>query len=185
MVLAIFLGAVAGFVLARGSDRYALGRAMLAFSLGSLDNAAVADIVLVAPLVVAGVIAAWAWGRPLDVVLSGEAEAASLGVDLPRLRRWVLTWTAVLSAGAVVLGGGVGFVCLVVPNALRPWLGAAHRPLVLGSALGGALFLTLADTCARRLAPAGGEIPLGVVTGLVGAPFFIWFFRRERAAGRL
>jgi iron complex transport system permease protein len=185
MVLAILFGAIAGFVLARGADRYGLGRAMLAFSLGSLDNASPAELLLTAPLVAAGVLAAWGWGRPLDLVLSGETEAASLGLDLAQTRRWVLAWTALLAASAVVLGGGVGFVCLVVPNALRPWLGPHHRPLVCGAALGGALFLTLADTCARRLAPAGGEIPLGVVTGLVGAPFFLWCFRRERVAGRL
>ena len=185
MVLAILFGAIAGFVLATGADRYGVGRAMLAFSLGSLDNASPAEISLTLPLVVIGIGFAWTWGRPLDLALSGETEAASLGLDVPQLRRWVLVWTAVLAASAVVLGGGIGFVCLVVPNALRLWLGPHHRPLVIGSALGGALFLTLADTCARRLAPVGGEVPLGVVTGLVGAPFFLWCFRRERAAGRM
>ncbi len=185
MVLSILFSSIAGYLLAHGSDSYQLGRALIAFSLGALDSSSPAPVAMAVPVVVAGVIAAWCWGRPLDLALSGATEAASLGVDLARVRRWTLAWTALLAATSVVLGGGVGFVCLVVPNALRAAQGPAHRPLVLASALGGAVFLTFADVCARACHPGPGEIPLGVITGLVGAPFFLWFFRRERQAGRM
>ncbi|MBA2480068.1 MAG: iron ABC transporter permease [Planctomycetes bacterium] len=185
MVLSILFSAMAAYLLAIGQETYQLGRALVAFSLGALEGASPATVAMAVPLVVVGTIAAWGWGRPLDLVLSGEAEAASLGVDLVRARRWLLAWTALLAATSVTLGGGVGFVCLVVPNALRAWQGPAHRPLVVSAAIGGALFLTLADICARVCHPGPGEIPLGVITGLVGAPFFLWFFRRERRAGRM
>ncbi len=178
LMLSLLLSAIAGYVLALGANRFALGRALIAFSLGGLDGAATARVAMTLPLVGVGVVAAWAWGRPLDLLLSGETEAQALGVDVARVRRWTLVWTAVLSATAVVLGGGVPFVCLVVPNALRAWVGPAHRPLIVLAAIGGAAFLTLADVAARVLATGQGEIPLGVITALIGAPFFLWFFRR-------
>ena len=185
MVLSILCGSLSGFVLAIGNNSYELGRALVAFGLGGLDASSPATLVACLPLALLGLGAAYGWGRPLDLMLSGETEARALGVDVEVVRRWVLAWTALLATTAVVLGGGVSFVCLVVPNLLRAWIGPAHRPLVVLSALGGAAFLTLADACARIFATASGEIPLAVITGLVGAPFFLWFFRRERHAGRI
>jgi iron complex transport system permease protein len=185
MVLAILFSSLAAYLVATSGDRYQLGRALIAFSLGAIDAASPASIALAAPLVIIGVAAAWGWGRALDVALSGEREAESLGVDSRRLRRWLLAWAALLAASAVSLGGGVAFVGLVVPNALRALQGPGHRALVVSSAIGGAAFLTLADVAARACHPGPGEIPLGAITGLVGAPFFLWFFRRERQAGRL
>jgi iron complex transport system permease protein len=185
MVLSVLISSLAAYLVAIANDRYELGRALVSFALGALDAASPAAVALAVPLVAISVAAAWFWSGPLDVALSGAAEAASLGVDLRRLRRWLLVWTALLCAAAVAVGGGVGFVGLIVPNALRATLGPAHRALIPASALGGAAFLTLADVCARACHPGPGEIPLGAITGLVGAPFFLWFFRRERLAGRL
>jgi len=128
--------------------------------------------------VIAGTLAAWAWGRHLDLLLSGEDEAAALGVDVATARRWILAWTALLTAAAVALAGGIAFVGLVVPHALRPFTGVAHRRLVPAAALGGAAFVVLADSAARCL--PHGEVPLGVVTGLVGGPLFLVLLMRLR-----
>lgn len=185
MVLSMLFSAVAAYLLALGGDRYELGRAMVAFALGALDAASPAQVLVSVPLALIAIAAAWWWGRPLDTALAGEAEARSLGVDVAQLRRWALAWTALLAATAVALGGGVAFVGLVVPNLLRAWIGPEHRTLVWTSALGGAVFLVLADIAARVCNPGPGEVPLGAITGLIGAPFFLWFFRRERQAGRL
>ena len=128
------------------------------------------------------VAAAWAWGRELDLFLSGEDEAASLGVDVPRVRRWVVVWAATLTAAAVALGGNVTFVGLVVPHALRPLFGVTHRRLVPAAAFAGGVFVVACDVLAR-LAPGPAELPLGVVTGLVGAPVFLSLLIRAGREG--
>jgi iron complex transport system permease protein len=102
-----------------------------------------------------------------------------LGLETAPLRRWIVIWTAMLTAAAVLLGGNVGFVGLVVPHALRPFVGALHRRLVPAAALGGAAFVALCDVLSRVL-PGRSEIPLGVITGLIGAPTFLYLLLRER-----
>ncbi|AUX32765.1 MULTISPECIES: iron ABC transporter permease [Sorangium] len=165
-------------------ERWELGRAVVAFALGGLSGTSPRHVALAAPLVLAGVVAAWFWGKPLDLLLSGEEEAASLGVDVPLVRRFCILWIAVLTAGAVALGGNVAFVGLLVPHALRPFLGVDHRRLIPVAALGGAVFVAACDLAARLL-PARGEVPLGVITGLIGAPaFLVLLARSQREAER-
>ena len=185
MVLSMLFSALGAYLLSLANDRWELGRILVTFTLGGIDTATGRSVAVATPLVAVALGASWCWGRTLDVALSGEREAASLGVDTVAMMRWALVWTAVLATAAVTLGGGIGFVGLIVPNVLRAYLGPGHRSLIVASALGGAAFLTAADVCARVLHPGPGEIPLGAITSLVGAPFFIWFFTRERAAGRL
>jgi len=177
-ILSTLFASIGAFLQAQTQDSWLLGRAMLAFSLGGVDGKGLRHLALAAPLVIAGVVAAWAWGRHLDLLLSGEDEAAALGVEVASARRWILAWTAMLTAAAVALAGGIAFVGLVVPHALRPFTGVEHRRLVPAAALGGAAFLIVADAAARAL--PGGEVPLGVVTGLVGAPLFLGILMRMR-----
>jgi iron complex transport system permease protein len=162
------LGALATWL---GQSSWEIGRTLVAFILGGVDGKGPRHIALALPLVAIGIAAAWAWGRHLDALLAGEEEAAALGVDVRDARRWILVWTAVLTAAATAIGGGVAFVGLIVPHALRPFTGVAHRRLIPVAALGGAAFLILCDALCR-VAP-GGELPLGVVTGLLGAPLFL------------
>ncbi len=169
---------------------WALGRALMEFSLGGLGGKGRTHLVLAAPLVVLGIIAALAWSRVLDLLLSGEDEAGALGVDVRRARRWILVWTALLTAAAVSLGGGVAFVGLVVPHALRGLVGPGHRRLVPLAAIGGAAFLVWCDVGARGLPLVAGssmrdqaEVPLGVITGLIGAPLFLLLLIRTRREG--
>jgi iron complex transport system permease protein len=115
----------------------------------------------------------------LDVLLAGEAEAAALGVDVAQVRRWALIWTATLAAAAVSLGGSAAFVGLIVPHVMRACVGVGHRQLLPVSALGGATFLVACDIVARVVPPTG-ELPLGVVTGIIGAPLFIMVLLRSR-----
>jgi iron complex transport system permease protein len=105
-------------------------------------------------------------------MLSGEEEAASLGVDVPAVRVWTVVWTSVLTGAAVSIGGNVGFVGLIVPHALRPFVGVEHRKLVPAAALAGGAFVVVCDVVSRAL-PTRSEVPLGVVTGLLGAPVFL------------
>lgn len=174
------LGSSAGTLLTSLSrDQWELMRALQGLSLGGVDGTGPAQLALGAPLVVIAGICAWGWGRALDVLLSGETEAAALGVDVPLVRRWALIWTATLTAAAVALGGAAVFVGLIVPHVMRGLVGVTHRRLIPASALGGAVFLVACDNLARAL-PTTGELPLGVVTGLIGAPLFIVILLRSR-----
>jgi iron complex transport system permease protein len=163
-------------------DSWELGRAVVAFSLGDLTGDGPEHVAIAAPLVFAGIAASWFWGKPLDLLLCGDEEAASLGVNVSQVRRCCVLWVAALTAGAVTIGGNIGFVGLLVPHALRPFLGVNHRRLVPIAALGGGVFVAACDLVVRML-PARGVVPLGVVTGLVGAPVFLVLLVRGQKRG--
>jgi iron complex transport system permease protein len=160
-------------------ERWELGRAVVSFSLGGLTATGTLQIALATPLIVVGIVAAWFWARPLDLLLSGDEEALSLGVNVGQVRRYCVLWTAVLTAGAVSLGGNIAFVGLLVAHALRPLIGVDHRRLVPAAALGGAVFVAACDLAARAI-PSRSEVPLGVVTGLLGAPTFLALLVRNQ-----
>lgn len=192
-IIMAMVGAVSGLLASLAAGRWELARALTFFGLGGVDGKGPAHLALAAPLVVAGIAAAWAWGRTCDVLLAGEDEARAMGVDTGSARRWLLAWTALLAAAAVAVGGSLSFVGLIVPHALRPFAGVEHRRLVPAAALGGAAFLILCDVAARGVpllaARAGlggaGELPLGVVTGLIGGPVFLILLIRARREGTL
>jgi iron complex transport system permease protein len=117
--------------------------------------------------------------RHLDVILLGEEQAAHLGLRVERLKVAAIVLGALLTAIAVTLSGIVPFVGLVVPHATRMIYGPGHRMLVPAVALGGAGFLVLTDLVARTLL-APTEIPLGVMSAILGAPFFLHLLRRSR-----
>jgi iron complex transport system permease protein len=133
-------------------------------------------------LVALGVL--WVESARLNLLSLGDDEAASLGVPVRRTRALVLVATSLSVAGAVALAGLIGFVGLIVPHLLRLWLGPDQRLLVPASALGGAAFLVLADAATRVLFPVfHAEPPVGVVTAVLGGPFFVWLLnRREHPA---
>lgn len=171
-ILSSFFLSLGGLLTSVAQDTWELGRAVVAFTLGGVEAKGPRHVALAAPMVILGSVAAFGWGRHLDVLLAGEDEAASLGVRVAQVRRWVIVWVAVLTAAAVAIGGNVSFVGLVVPHALRRYVGAVHRWLLPAAWVGGGLFVTLADVVVR-LIPARGQIPLGVVTGMIGAPIFL------------
>ena len=149
--------------------------------MGSLTDRSLLHVALAAPFIVAGLALLFRAARALDVLTLSEEAAASLGVDLQALRWLVVLGTALSVGAATAVAGVIGFVGLVVPHLLRPL--ARHRPalLVPMSALGGALLLLLADIAVRLITP-GAELKLGVVTALVGAPFFLWLVIRSRGS---
>lgn len=133
------------------------------------------------PLIVAGAVVVVVIARRLDIVLLGSDEARHLGVDLALTERWALAGAAILGGAAVAAAGIVGFVGLAAPHAARSVLGPAHRRLLPAAALLGAVFLAGADLLARITAEPI-EVPLGLVTALVGGPVFLWLLRRTRRA---
>lgn len=181
LLSSLFLS-LSAFLTNLAQDSWELGRAVVAFTLGDLGGSGRRQVLLCLPLVLAGTIYAWGWGSALDLMLSGEDEARSLGVAVERVRFWTIVWTAVLTAAAVSAAGNVGFVGLVVPHALRPFVGVKHRWLIPASALGGGAFVVFCDLLCRH-APGQAELPLGVITGIIGAPVFLLLLLRSRRAG--
>ncbi|HEX9269777.1 MAG TPA: iron ABC transporter permease [Candidatus Limnocylindria bacterium] len=179
IVLTAFAGALVTLLLV-ASDRLALRlRTILDILSGGVAVRATSELIVAAAVIAAGVVLALAVGRRVDAFVFGEETAATLGVDPERTTVLVIAAAALLTGAAVALAGLVGFVGLVVPHALRPIVGATHRRLALGSFLAGASVLVLADLGARTaLAPA--ELPVGAITGLLGAPFFLVLLVRAR-----
>ena len=136
-----------------------------------------------APLIVAGVIGLWLQSRALDSLAFGEETAAALGLRLGRFRFFVVLAASVATAAGVAAGGIIGFVGLISPHVARPLVGARHVLLIPASAVVGALLLVIADDLARTIA-APAELPVGVMTALLGGPFFLIILKtRKRELG--
>ncbi|MFJ6742242.1 FecCD family ABC transporter permease [Streptomyces sp. NPDC091279] len=149
------------------------------WQLGSLSQATWPKVLAVLPCAAIGLGIAPLYARRLDLLSLGERPARHLGVDVERLRIVLVLVIALLTAAAVSVSGIIGFVGLVVPHLLRMAAGPGHRLLVPASAVLGALVLLAADLTARTVA-APAELPLGVLTALLGSPFFFWLLRRTR-----
>jgi iron complex transport system permease protein len=145
--------------------------------MGSFSGRGWWHVAFCAPYVLAGLLTALWLGRDLDLLVLGDDGARQLGVDAVRVRRVLLVAASVLTGACVAVSGVIGFVGLVVPHLLRMVLGPSHRRLLWTSFLGGAVLLVLADTLARTLLPQGEELPVGVVTALIGGPFFCYLLR--------
>lgn len=149
------------------------------WQLGSLNGTRWVQVAVAAPLIVLGIGGAFLVARQWDLLALGERSARHLGFDVERLRILVVLLVAVVTSAAVAFTGVIGFVGLVVPHLVRMVVGPAHRILVPASVLGGAVVLLGADLAARTLVPYA-ELPIGMLTSLVGGPFFFWLLRRTR-----
>lgn len=149
------------------------------FLMGSISVQDWSQIAVIAPLILGGIVLALFFVFHLNAFSLGEEGAAYLGINVEREKILILALGSLLTACAVSLSGLVGFVGLVVPHAVRLALGPDHRLLLPAAALAGAAFLVIADTLARTLL-APTEIPVGIFTALIGAPFFIFLLRRTR-----
>jgi len=174
VALNALLGAVTSYVLSSFTLTYERNAQILFWLLGGLEDRTWEHVLMCLPVVVAGALL-WPLGRPMDLLSLGAQEAQSLGVDVRRLRRSMLALATVLTALATAVAGTVGFVGLIVPHLLRLIVGPEHRRLVPLSLLGGAAFVLACDLLGRT---AGG-LRLGIVTSLVGGPFFLWLLRRQ------
>jgi iron complex transport system permease protein len=151
---------------------------------GSIQPVATPQLVALAVYITLGLFVLLRAAIAMNALLLGGDSAASLGVDVPRTRRSIFLAASLLTGGAVALAGPIGFVGIVVPHGLRLLLGADHRALLPASAIGGAIFLVLADMLTRlSFLAIGVEPTVGVLTALIGAPFFLVLLRRRGAEG--
>jgi iron complex transport system permease protein len=178
-ILSSLFLALSSFVTSLALDSWDMSRAVVSFTLGGVGGVGPRQLMAALPFVVIGIVACWRWSPTLDMLLSGEDEASSLGVEVGRARRWTVTWVAVLAAAAIAVGGNVAFVGLIVPHTLRPLVGVRHRVLIPACALAGGTFLVACDIIARVF-PTRTELPLGVITGIIGAPVFMMLLVRSQ-----
>jgi iron complex transport system permease protein len=149
--------------------------------MGSVTDRSLDHILLAGPLMALGwLMIAWP-ARSLDALSLGEEAASSLGVNVRRTRLLVVAGVAISCGAGTAVTGGIGFVGLVVPHLLRRLVGYSPSRLLLASALGGASLLVAADLAVRLIAVNRGELQLGVVTALIGSPFFLWLIFRARS----
>ncbi|BDG70420.1 hemin ABC transporter permease [Roseomonas fluvialis] len=172
-------GALTGVLIFMADDRQV--RDITFWTLGSLAGARWAHVPVVLLLVGLPALLLCLLARPLNALLLGEAEAFHLGVPVEVVKRMTMVLAAIAVAAGVAFTGLIGFVGLVVPHLIRLGFGADHRLVLPGAALLGGTLLVLADLAARSLA-APAELPVGVVTALLGAPFFLWLLRRRGTA---
>jgi iron complex transport system permease protein len=152
---------------------------IMTWLLGSLSDRSWNHVLLILPFVLVGCTMLLYTARGLDALSLGEIQAQSLGIDLKRLRLLVVLGTALSVGASTSVTGAIGFIGLVAPHLIRPFVGAHPRKILLPAAVLGALLLLLADI-ATRLIRIGPEIKLGVITSLVGTPFFFWLVVRLR-----
>ena len=178
-VTSSLLAAIMAFMISM-SDRLGLNLHLVySFLFGHVSVTSWGQIAVIAPLVVGGIIAARFFAFHLNAFSLGEEGAAYLGVEVERDKILILALGSLLTAAAVSISGLVGFVGLVMPHAVRLILGPDHRVLLPAAALAGATFVVVADLFARvLLAPV--EIPVGVITAVTGAPFFLYLLRHTR-----
>jgi iron complex transport system permease protein len=167
----------AGFVSVAADDPR-LGSALF-YTLGSLSVATWRLVWFTLPFVLIGMLVMPLTARRLDLVLLGEREATHLGVDVGRLRATVAAAGVLIVGGAVAATGVIGFVGLLVPHGIRLVAGPGHRTLIPASALGGAVLVVMTDLVARTVA-SPLEVPVGLLTALLGGPVFLWLLVRTR-----
>lgn len=178
IALSSLAGALISLALNLAPNPYALNE-MVLWLMGSLRDRSMDEVVLALPFLVVGGALLLSGARGLDALTLGEEAARGLGVNLARLSATIVIGIALVVGAAVSVSGAIGFVGLVVPHMLRPFVGHQPRRLLLPSALGGAALVTVADTVARVL-PTNQEVMVGVVTALLGAPFFLALVLRTR-----
>ncbi len=171
-------GALIALALNFAPNPYAMNEIVF-WLLGSVANRSMNELLIALPFVVVG----WGFilycGRFLNALTLGEETAISMGFDVKRLR-WILVIGVAASVGAAVsVAGNIGFIGLVVPHLIRPFVGSEPRRLLLPSAIGGAVLLVFADIAVQLLS-SGGELKLGVITSLVGGPFFLFLILKTR-----
>ncbi len=176
--------AVIALITALSFSNFEVSRMILYWTMGGLDARLWDHVGLLLPFVVVGLVVILAYSRDLDNLMMGDLHAAAVGVNVDRARKILLLVTAALIGGAVSVSGGIGFIGLVIPHLMRILIGPAHRFLLPYSFLAGALFLVLADLLLRSLF-ADQLIPLGVLTAMVGGPFFLFLLMKSRIEQRL
>jgi iron complex transport system permease protein len=179
VVMSSFMSAILSFMLTLAGESL---QQIVYWMMGSLGLRGSDYFIYTLPLIFVGVFLLCFFGRDLNIMTFGDETAGQLGVSVERIKKLVLLLAAFLTGIAVSLAGTIGFVGLIVPHLVRLILGPDHRVLLPISAIGGGIFLIWADIIARTIV-APVELPVGVVTAFLGAPFFMYLLRTRKSSG--
>ncbi|MCL4132372.1 UNVERIFIED_CONTAM: hypothetical protein GTU68_001329 [Idotea baltica] len=181
IAISAFAAAITGIFIYLSDDQQL--RDITFWTMGSFGGANWIQVGIAGPVIVGGIFALNRYAKSLNAILLGEAEAIYLGISVEKVKSRVIILTALIVGICIAMSGIIGFVGLIVPHFLRLLNGTNYEYLLKSSALAGAIFLVLADTLARTvIAPA--ELPIGIITALIGAPFFLWLLllsQREKS----
>jgi len=178
VIVAAILSAAIGFLKFLADEQVGI---IIFWLMGSLSGVSRQNLFLLLPVALAGFAVCLLYGRELNIMATGERAAATLGVNTVRLRWILLLVCSLMTAVCVSVSGIIGFVGLIVPHLLRHLIGPDNRWLIGLSFLGGGLLLLFADTLTRAVLPA--EVPIGVLTALIGGPFFCFIFKKRQQDG--
>ncbi len=178
VIVAAILSAAIGFLKFLADEQVGI---IIFWLMGSLSGASWANILLLIPAALLGTLVAIFYSRDLNIMATGDRAATSLGIHTVRLRTILLVTSTLMTALAVAVSGIIGFVGLIVPHMLRHLTGPDNRRLIPLSFFAGGLLLLIADTITRAVLPV--EVPIGVLTALLGGPFFCVLFKRRQQNG--
>ena len=170
------LGSVTSYLILRSGDSI---EEVTYWLMGHLDASRIEEALITGSIGLVLVAVLYLYAEDLNALLLGETDARSVGVDVEWTKRVLLAASSLITGAAVAISGVIGFVGLIVPHALRLVVGPDHRILLPTSALAGASFLVAADTIARA---GAAELPVGIVTAAVGAPFFLYLLRKREVS---
>lgn len=181
IAVSTFIGAITQFLLARSSNHEV--RVYIFWTMGGLNGMMWEQVRLVAAPLAILVLALMLFSRDLNLLLLGDEEARSIGLETSRTRKLLLLFTSLATATVISVCGPISFVGLIVPHILRLVVGPDHRILIPSSVLGGSIFLVGCDILARL--PQGGEISVGIITSMLGAPFFLYLLIKSKKEGEV
>jgi iron complex transport system permease protein len=178
VALGAFLGAITSYLMIASGEKL---HSIILWLLGTLSITNCSQGIMVTPYILIGTLVIWLYARPLNVMQLDEEQAQQLGINVERVKIILLAAATLITAAAISFCGIIGFVGIIIPHAIRLIWGPDHRFLLPLSTIAGAIFLILADTAARTLL-APTEIPIGVITAFIGAPFFLYLLRQKKRA---
>lgn len=176
VALGAFLAAITSYLMIASGDKL---HGIISWLLGTFSLTNWWQVTMVIPYISIGIIIIWLHARPLNVMQLDEEQAQQLGINVEQVKLILLGAATLITAAAVCFCGIIGFVGIIVPHAVRLIWGPDHRFLLPLATLAGAIFLILADTAARTML-APNEIPVGVITAFLGAPFFLYLLRQKK-----
>jgi iron complex transport system permease protein len=177
IAISAFAAAISGIFIYLSDDEQL--RDITFWSLGSFSGANWIQVLIVGPIVLLGTIGLVLQSKALNAILLGEKEAVYLGIEVEKVKSRVILLTALVVGVCIAMSGIIGFVGLVIPHLLRLIFGTDYRLLLKSSVLLGAIFLIVTDTLARTIV-APSELPIGILTAMIGAPFFLWLLVKSQ-----
>jgi iron complex transport system permease protein len=178
IALNLVLGAMTSFVITLSTREFDVGRVIVNWLMGDLNNRSWEHVNIVIPTTVAALVGSLFFAKDLNLLMLGEETAANLGVNIKRARNWLLLFSSIETGGAIAVSGVIGFVGLVAPHIMRSLVGPDNRKLIFFSGLLAAVFIIYADLFVRLVVTV--DLKVGIITSMLGGPFFLYLIVKHR-----